>query len=331
MSRPPREVRLSRAGKVFVVFTVAVGFAAVNTGNNILFLLVSLMLAIMILSGLAALLNLWRIDVHVPPGQLLNAGEAALLQIELRNDRPWGAWLLELQLGPARVSWPYLGARTTVSISLPWTAAERGQPPLPDLLLGSSFPFAFVWRGRYRAIPSAHWPWVAPAPSRWDVTLPTQDVDGVQLDHGAGGQGDLLWLRPREEREPLQRVLWRRCVWRDPEMGLAVYLPVVVRERDADEEVWVLDWNATALAAWNTEERLRALRAGLDRAVAEGRAWSLRLPGFSVDGRAGQGQLRALEALARQRPLPPYPPVDRRRAAAPWSRLSAWQRGARAS
>ena len=135
MSRPPREVRLSRAGKVFVVFTVAVGFAAVNTGNNILFLLVSLMLAIMILSGLAALLNLWRIDVHVPPGQLLNAGEAAVLQIELRNDRPWGAWLLELQLGPARVSWPYLGARTTVSISLPWTAAERGQPPLPDLLL----------------------------------------------------------------------------------------------------------------------------------------------------------------------------------------------------
>ncbi|MGC8467681.1 MAG: hypothetical protein ACP5M3_05655, partial [Acidithiobacillus sp.] len=63
MNSARREVRLSRAGKVFVAFTLAIGFAAVNTGNNILFLLVSLMLAIMILSGMAAMVYLWHIEL----------------------------------------------------------------------------------------------------------------------------------------------------------------------------------------------------------------------------------------------------------------------------
>ncbi len=66
-----REVKLSRAGKLFIVFTLAIGFAAVNTGNNMLFLLVSMMLALMILSGFAALLNLQYLDVRLVPGQLL--------------------------------------------------------------------------------------------------------------------------------------------------------------------------------------------------------------------------------------------------------------------
>ncbi|MGC9127304.1 MAG: hypothetical protein ACP5GA_01065 [Acidithiobacillus sp.] len=331
MNSARREVRLSRAGKVFVAFTLAIGFAAVNTGNNILFLLVSLMLAIMILSGMAAMVNLWHIELHMPAGQLLSAHQPAALQIELRNERSWGAWLLELQMGSARARWPYLRAGDTVRISLPWTAQERGQPPLPELLLGSSFPFAFVWRGRYRAIPRADWPWVAPAPGRWEALAQADNAEGARLDPGAGGQGDLLYLRPREEREPLQRVLWRRSVWQDPASGLGPYLPVVERERDGDEELWILDWDAPALAALDREERLQVLRAGLDLAVAQGRSWSLRLPGFAMNGRGSLGQLRALEALARQRPWPEYPPAERRQGVSRWSRSAAWWRGTRAS
>ena len=54
MKRQKREVRLSRPGNVFVGLTLALGFAAVNTGNNVLFLLVSMMLSLMVLSGFVA-------------------------------------------------------------------------------------------------------------------------------------------------------------------------------------------------------------------------------------------------------------------------------------
>ena len=49
--RPPRTLRPTRAGWLFFLITFAVGFAALNTGNNLLYLVLSLMLAFLVLSG----------------------------------------------------------------------------------------------------------------------------------------------------------------------------------------------------------------------------------------------------------------------------------------
>ena len=37
--RPPRRLSFTREGKIIVVLSVGVGFAAINTGNNLLYLL----------------------------------------------------------------------------------------------------------------------------------------------------------------------------------------------------------------------------------------------------------------------------------------------------
>src|SRR6266446_2386799 len=47
-------VRLTRVGSSFVVFTVVVGFAAINTGNNALYIGLSFMLGCLLLSGIAS-------------------------------------------------------------------------------------------------------------------------------------------------------------------------------------------------------------------------------------------------------------------------------------
>ena len=49
--RPPRQLRPTRAGWVFLSVILGVGFAALNTGNNLLYLVLSLMLAFLTLSG----------------------------------------------------------------------------------------------------------------------------------------------------------------------------------------------------------------------------------------------------------------------------------------
>ena len=51
--RPPRTLRPTRAGWAFFAITFGVGFAALNTGNNLLYLVLSLMLAFLVLSGRA--------------------------------------------------------------------------------------------------------------------------------------------------------------------------------------------------------------------------------------------------------------------------------------
>jgi uncharacterized protein (DUF58 family) len=47
-------VRLTRVGTSFVVFTIVMGFAAINTGNNPLYIALSLMLGCLLLSGIAS-------------------------------------------------------------------------------------------------------------------------------------------------------------------------------------------------------------------------------------------------------------------------------------
>src|ERR1700704_3982523 len=47
-------VRLTRIGTSFVIFTVVIGFAAINTGNNALYIGLSLMLGCLLLSGIAS-------------------------------------------------------------------------------------------------------------------------------------------------------------------------------------------------------------------------------------------------------------------------------------
>ena len=49
--RPPRKLKFTREGKFFVGITLGVGFAAINTGNNLLYLLLGMLLALIVVSG----------------------------------------------------------------------------------------------------------------------------------------------------------------------------------------------------------------------------------------------------------------------------------------
>ena len=321
MSRRRREVRLSRPGKVFVGLTLALGSAAVNTGNNVLFLLVSTMLAIMVLSGFVALGNLWRVRAAVLPGQVFTAGEPGDLLLRIHNARPWPLWLLELRLGDARRTLTRVGARQEVLVALTWHPPLRGQPPLPALQMGSAFPFAFVWRGMHLTVEPADQPWVAPAAS--GQSLPPADLGHQEAEGGQpGGSGDLLWVRERRLGEGLGAVVWRRVDW---SLGVQGELRLPTREREqAGQRRMLLDWESAALQRWPVEQRLQMLRAALDTALEQGWAWQLRMPAGMVTGCGRSGLEQAWLLLAQQPPLPILREADQR-APRPWGLRTAGQ------
>jgi uncharacterized protein (DUF58 family) len=78
---------VTREGMVYLAIVVAIGVAALNTGNNLLFIVVSAMLAAIIVSGVAsaAILRSLELDVGVP--EHVFAGEPLLVRLSLRNLR----------------------------------------------------------------------------------------------------------------------------------------------------------------------------------------------------------------------------------------------------
>ena len=85
--RPPRKFRLTREGKWFIGATLLLGFAAVNGGINLLFLMFGMLLCLLIANGILSESAMRRLHVerHLPGA--IHAGSAFLMGISVRNDK----------------------------------------------------------------------------------------------------------------------------------------------------------------------------------------------------------------------------------------------------
>lgn len=85
--RRSRSLRMTREGKWFVGITLGVGFAAVNTGNNLIYLMLGLMLSLIIVSGVLSELTLRRVKVRRQLPVRAFAGAETLVEIVLTNEK----------------------------------------------------------------------------------------------------------------------------------------------------------------------------------------------------------------------------------------------------
>jgi uncharacterized protein (DUF58 family) len=78
---------VTKAGIVYVLVTLVIGIAALNTGNNLLYIVVAAMLAAIIVSGYSSawVLRYLELDIHLP--EHVFAGRPVLGRIVLRNPR----------------------------------------------------------------------------------------------------------------------------------------------------------------------------------------------------------------------------------------------------
>lgn len=85
--RPPRTLRPTRAGWLFFALTLGVGFAALNTGNNLLYLVFSFLLGFLVLSGVLSEAVLRRVAVRRLLPREAFAESAAPVVIEVENQQ----------------------------------------------------------------------------------------------------------------------------------------------------------------------------------------------------------------------------------------------------
>ena len=102
--RPPRRLRPTRAGWLFFFLVFAVGFAALNTGNNLLYLVLSLMLAFLVLSGVLSEAALRGIQVERRLPFEWVAGRAGRVVLEVTNAqrRTWSHAIVVEDVGAQR-------------------------------------------------------------------------------------------------------------------------------------------------------------------------------------------------------------------------------------
>jgi uncharacterized protein (DUF58 family) len=150
----PEGIRITTVGLWYVLFTVLVAIAATNTGNNALYMVLALMFALLIVSGIASRENVRGLAAELDPPAEIFANRPFSVGLRLRSRAlVFPRWFLLITLArtgsPLLI--PYLPRRGRSVGQLEMMVGARGFHRFPYVHVASLFPFGFFRKGvRYR-------------------------------------------------------------------------------------------------------------------------------------------------------------------------------------
>jgi uncharacterized protein (DUF58 family) len=144
-------VRLTKTGSIFVIFTVVIGFAAINTGNNALYIALSFMLGCLLLSGIASQRGLRQLRAEFDSIQETWAGRAAEGKLRVANrSRIWNVRdviVMSSELSDPLFI-PIINRRSDIAVDASFLFQRRGLVQLNTLDLYTRYPFGFFFKKR---------------------------------------------------------------------------------------------------------------------------------------------------------------------------------------
>lgn len=299
--RVMRMQRVTREGWFYLAFTLAVGVAAINTGNNLLYLVLGLLVSVLLLSAFLSetVLSRLRIERELPPfgvvGQPLRVG----IVVHNRKRRLASHSLVISEIGIE-------GARTYVtrvgpgeSVRAYWVGVQprRGALALHGFRITTRFPFGLFEKSREVALAGRVPIHPSGVLSARTTKLLPRSLGPIPVP--APGRGlDFHALREYRQGDDLRQIHWKAT-------ARTGRLFAVEKERELQRRVTlVVDTRAAESA--EALDGAADLVVGLSRRlVAEGCEVGLRLPDDEIPPAGGRAQLRRIADLAaRMAPAP---------------------------
>lgn len=215
---PPRGHRTlpTRTGSMLILITIGVGTAAFNTGQNILYLALSMLLSTLLVSGLLSWWNFKGCRWRVESGRHFRTGETSPVYLEVENTkRRLPSYALAFDLAAARS-----GVRQLLALDgrldpgdktrLLWefTPEKRGRETIALQGLVSRYPFGFL----KKIIRDSFTRDVTVWPERIDYSF-SADKAGRRWQYGHNrrrGEGvELVHLRGYRSGDPLKHIHWK--------------------------------------------------------------------------------------------------------------------------
>lgn len=269
-------------GTVLLVVTCAIGMGAYNTGNNILFLTLALLLSSLGLGGALAWLNFSGIEWRLRPAPPFRVGQEAEVAVELRNRKrvlPTYALWFDLEARPTQAETRlFLRRRLEAGGAdrLGWTyrPARRGRETLVLSGAGSLFPFGFLRKTVGATVRREVRVW----PARVAYTFTGAAVARFQLESEEvakpGTGNDLLGLRRYRVGDSHRHIHWKAS---------ARLRHLLVRQHATEGAATFGLWLEATATLWPRPEQFELL-CRLAGSLAEDLFRQGRLDSVAIDG-----------------------------------------------
>lgn len=232
-----RSITFTPIGTRFVLLTLAVGLGAINTGNNLLYLVVGMMLSLIIVSGILSEQSLRRVSLEwVFPSRIF-AQQPVSARLRITNGKKrLPSFSFRAEEGDRAAGSAYifkLSARRTTTLSCTTSFPRRGLSAQPPLMLRTAFPFGFFEKSHVRpqTLKALVYPRVLPLPSGLEAAASRH---GSALEHRRRGRGSALYsLRDYTAADDARAIHWKASA-RKSRLILKEY------EREEDRQVLII-------------------------------------------------------------------------------------------
>jgi uncharacterized protein (DUF58 family) len=210
-------LKFTREGKFFVGITLGVGFAAINTANNLLYLLLGMLLALIVVSGVMSELSLRHLTVVRRLPLRAQVGRAHLVEIEVFNHKSrvpsYAIEVEDLRAGqPAdkRCFFLKISPKSAQVAAYRRTPPRRGRDIHVGFRIATRFPFGLFEKSR--EVPASGELVIYPAVDA--LELPASPANGrfagLDLVVSRGHGEEFLGLKLMRPGEDPRDVHWRK-------------------------------------------------------------------------------------------------------------------------
>jgi uncharacterized protein (DUF58 family) len=294
-------VRLTKVGTTYILSTVILAVAAINTGNNAIYIAVALMLGCLLLSGIASKGGLKHLRVEIRGIDEAWAGRPADGTLRIRNDsRIWNVRdvILFSEGFAAPVLVPLLARRSDVLVNVQFLFPRRGLAHVTAVDSYTRYPFGFFLKKRRLRVESEVivYPRILAEEIARERFRPITGEESTATRPGAGSE--LHSFREYVRGDSLRQVHWKksasigRWIMKQHEAEASRSVLVVVdpyKPRNVSEDVF--------------EEMIAEAATFLYHAAQRGLDVTLVLPRVTLRARESEAASPLFRALALLEPL----------------------------
>jgi len=212
--RLPRRLRVTFEGKAFLLITLAVGAAAINTGNNLLYLALCINLSLIVISGLLSEWTLRKVFFSTQAASEAFQGEESFLAVKCSAELkrfPSISLVLQMQFGVETITvhFPDIPPHGTATRIAGFRPERRGPLSAISGTLSTRFPFSLFEKSMDVRIPADLLVYPRPIFSAFHGGTP-QEAGPSETPWSAGRSGAFLrGAREHLPSDPARDIHWK--------------------------------------------------------------------------------------------------------------------------
>ena len=214
------EYKITREGWLYILGIMLISLAALNTGNNLLFLILASLIAIILMSGILSSITLSGVAMRLQLPEHIFAGQPVRASIELENEKlTLPSFSLRVEAVTAKnsppaalletpVYFPYLPKRGRAHQTVPISFPARGVYRQDAFRIVTRFPFGFLQKAHRVELRTEAlvYPSVEPTREFFEI-LP--GLEGAMESLAKGRGQDLYALRDYVPTDTARHVHWK--------------------------------------------------------------------------------------------------------------------------